>query len=167
MLGKKSHYEVKGKQLGPLDLAIILFYNKSMWLKPLVAGHTLHNARELAALIGVDAVGHTADDTLEVGEGIFDLRAVARDHEFADALVVPGTTHLEHVEGPGHFATDLHVLQQQDRVGDGGDMGVGDRVATHELLRGVREEAGDLLLFGITGHPDHELAEGVMTHTAG
>jgi len=112
-------------------------------------------------------VGHTADDPLEVGEGIFDLRAIACDHEFADALVVPGTTHLEHVEGPGHLAADLHVLQQQDRVGDRGDMGVGDRVAAHELLRGVREKAGDLLLFGITSYPDHELAEGVVADAAG
>ena len=28
------------------------------------------------------------DDPLEVGEGILDLRAVAGDHKFADALVV-------------------------------------------------------------------------------
>ena len=39
-------------------------------------------------------------------------------------------------------------------------------MAAHELLGGVREEAGDLLLLGVAGHPDHELTEGVVAHTA-
>ena len=40
-------------------------------------------------------------------------------------------------------------------------------MTSHELLRGVREEAGDLLLLGITGHADHKLAEGVVANAAG
>ena len=107
-------------------------------------------------------MGNAGDDPLEVGEGILDLRTIAGDHEFADALVVLGAAHLEHIQRPGHLTANLHVLQHQDRVGDGGDVGVGDRVAAHELLRGVREEAGDLLLFGIAGHADHELPESVV-----
>ena len=77
---------------------------------------------------------------------------------------MPGTSHLEHVQGPGHLAADLHVLEQQDRVGDRGDMGIGDRVAAHELFGGIREETGDLLLLGVTSDPDHKLTEGVMAH---
>ena len=80
---------------------------------------------------------------------------------------MPRAPHLEHVQGAGHLTPDLHVLQEQDRVGDGGDVGVGDRVAAHELLRGVREEAGDLLLLGVAGDPNHKLAEGVVTHPPG
>ena len=38
------------------------------------------------------------NNPLEVGEGVLDLRTVARDHELADALVVPGAPHLEHVQ---------------------------------------------------------------------
>ena len=110
---------------------------------------------------------HTGNDPLEVGERILDLRAVAGDHEFTDALVVPGAAHLEHVQGASHLATDLHVLKQQDRVGDRGDVGVGDRMAAHELLGGVREEAGDLLLLGVAGDADHELTEGVVTDSPG
>ena len=70
---------------------------------------------------------HTGDDPLEIGEGVLDLWTIARDHKFTDALVVPGTTHLEHIQGTGHLTADLDVLQQQDRVGDGGDVGVSDR----------------------------------------
>ena len=112
----------------------------------------------LTAFIVAHTVRNTRNDPLEVGEGILDLRTIARDHELADALVVPGTAHFERSE-PGHLR--ISMLQHQDRVGDGGDVRVGDRMAAHELLGGVREEAGNLLLLGITGDADHELAEGV------
>ncbi len=62
---------------------------------------------------------------------------------------MPGTTHLEHVDGTGHFSTDLHVLQQQNRVGNGGDVRVSDRMAAHELFGGVREEASDFFLLDL------------------
>ena len=43
-------------------------------------------------------------------------------------------------------------------------MGVGNRVTPHEFLGGIRKEARDFFLLGVTGHADHKLAEGVMAH---
>jgi hypothetical protein len=115
-----------------------------------------------------DAMGHTAEiirSKLE-NESLISW-AIAGDHEFTNALVMPGATHLEHVQSTGHFTANLHILKQQDRVSNRGDMGVSDGVTSHELFGGIRKEAGNLFLLGIAGHTDHKLAEGVVAHTTG
>ena len=98
------------------------------------ARHPSRNAGQLAAFIVGNPMRNTRNNPLEVGEGILDLRPVTGDHEFADALVMPGATHLEHIQSPSHLTANLHVLQEEDRVGDRGDVGIGDRMAAHELL---------------------------------
>ena len=57
--------------------------------KSVLGGDAAGDARQLAALIGGDPMGNTGNNPLEVGEGILDLRTIARDHKFADALVMP------------------------------------------------------------------------------
>ena len=78
---------------------------------------------------------NAGDNPLEIGERVFDLRAIAGDHKFSDALVVPGATHLEHIQSTRHLTADLHVLKQQDGVRDRGDVGIGDRVAARTPRR--------------------------------
>ena len=112
-------------------------------------------------------MGNSRNNPLEIREGVFDLRAIPGDDKFTNAFVMPRTTHFEHVQCPGHLPTNLHVLQHQDRVSDGGDMRIGNGVAPHELLRGVRKESSDLFLFGIAGDTNHKLAEGVMADATG
>ena len=84
--------------------------------RPLAVFHSPHDPGEFAALITGDSVGDPADDSLEVGEGVLDLRPIARDDEFADALVVPGSTHFEYIESPGHLTTDFNVLQEENCI---------------------------------------------------
>lgn len=125
----------------------------------------MHNPGELVFLIHIDAGRGSADDALVAPEGIADLDARIGDQVLADPFVVPGSPHFEDVEGAGHFSADLHVLQQDDRVGDGGDVGFGDGMGSHELVGGVGEKAGDLLLLGQAGYPDYKLAEGILAHS--
>ena len=63
----------------------------------------LHNPGQLSLLIHRNAGGRTADNALQVAEGVFNFRSVAADGIFPNALVVPGTAHLEDVDGAGHF----------------------------------------------------------------
>ena len=67
-------------------------------------------------------MGHTRNNPLKVGERIFDLRTISGDHKFADTLVMPRSTHFEHIESAGHFTANLYILKQQNGVSNRGDM---------------------------------------------
>ena len=75
-----------------------------------------------------------------------DMHSLAVDDKFADIFVMFGTAHLENGEGASHSPIHLHVTQQYDRIGSGGDMGFGDRRPPEKGRRGGGEEAGYLKL---------------------
>jgi hypothetical protein len=71
-------------------------------------------------------MGNSTNDPFKVCERIFNLRTIASDNKFPNAFVVPGSSHFKDIQGSGHFAANLDVLKHENRVSNGGDMGVCD-----------------------------------------
>ena len=112
-------------------------------------------------------MGNTRNNSLKIGERVFNLWAISSDHKFANTLVVPRTTHLEHIESAGHFTANLYVLKQQNGVRNRGNVGISDRVTPHKLLRRIRKKACNFFLFCIASHANYKLTKCVMAHTTG
>ena len=99
------------------------------------------------------------EDAGDVAEGGADMHPAPVDGEGADLLVVRRAAHLQHRESALHFAEQFHVTQQDDGVGDGGDVSLGHRLAAQQAVGGGGEESGDLLVFDEARQTDDELAE--------
>ena len=87
------------------------------------------------------------------------MQPAAVDGEFADVLVVHGTAHLEHRDPAPHLAVDFDVSEQDDGIGQRGDVRLRHRRAACERGRCCRKEPGNLLVLDKGGHADDELAE--------
>src|SRR5579884_1597011 len=121
-------------------------------------------ARSAAAGVGGEHVA--AEDAGHPPEGADDAHAVLADGELVDPLVVGRAAHLEHGEAPADLAVDLGVAQQDDAVGEGRYVALGDRRAADERRAGGGEQCAQLLGLDVGAEHDEELAEALVRAAA-
>ena len=74
--------------------------------------------------------------------------------------------HFQDGDAAPHLAVDLHVAQQDNRVGEGGDVRLRHRFAAVQGGRRRGEQARHLFVFDVRGETDDELAEAAQTGNA-
>jgi hypothetical protein len=127
----------------------------------------LDDARHFAFLVHTNPGGSTTNNPLEITEGILNFGALITDIEFPNSLIMPGASHLEDINGPRHLTPNFDILQQQNRVCNGRNVGLRNGMGTEKLIGGIREKPSDFFLFSKASHPNHKLPEGVIADPTG
>lgn len=73
----------------------------------------------------------TGENASDVPERLSNMHTVTINGKLSDLLIVPRSPHLQHGYAPPHFSEDLDVPEKNDRVGNGGDIGLGDGRPAH------------------------------------
>src|SRR2546423_588213 len=95
----------------------------------------------------------------DVAECATEVHAARIDGEFANLLLVRRPTHLENGQAALHLTEHLHIAKENDRVGERGDVRLGDRASSHQCRRRGREQPRDLLVLDERRDADDEFPE--------
>src|SRR5688500_5708221 len=110
--------------------------------------------------------GVSRQDAHDVAERLADVHPRSVDRVPSEGRIVPRAAHLEQDEAPEYLSVHLGVAQQDDRIGERGDVLLGDRAATEQRRRRRREQARRLLHLQVRGEADDELAEAAKRRDA-